>query len=180
MNKQKTNEGMKWWGYLICSVIIVAAIFMLLDMIKTFTSKSTSIGFATETKYFESAADIDVDVNQSSLQLNEESGFYEYKTTIKAVNNFDGTKNKYELLVNNNPCNINDCGAGYLKSEFVKRFYNIEGKVVLTGTLLINFNFYNNKTDVQIITKGNSEEVSYWKSFIANEGLNLNIVYAKF
>ena len=92
MNKQKTNEGMKWWGYLICLVIIAAAIFMLLDMIKTFTSKSTSIGFATETKYFESAADIDVDVNQSSLQLNEESGFYEYKTTIKAVNNFDGTK----------------------------------------------------------------------------------------
>ena len=82
--------------------------------------------------------------------------------------------------MNNNPCNINECGAGYLKSEFVKRFYNIEGEVVLTATLLINFNFYNNKTDVQILTKGNSEEVSYWKSFISHEGLNLNIVYAKF
>ena len=41
MNKQKTNEGMKWWGYLICLVIIVAAIFMLLDMIKTW--KITSL-----------------------------------------------------------------------------------------------------------------------------------------
>lgn len=178
--KQIKQEGMRWWGYAICIVIILVSIFMLLDMVKTFTSKSTSIGFATESKFFESAVDIEIDINQSSLQLNEQTGFYEYSTTIKAVNNYDGIKNKYELLVNNNPCNINDCGAGYLKSEFIKKFYNVDGEILVTGTLLINFNFYQNKTEIQILTKGNAEEVSYWKSFIANEGLNLNIVYAKF
>lgn len=174
MDKKK---GLTWVGYVICIVLIVAAIFALLDIIKTFTAESGTIGFTTENKYFKTATEIDVKLTQTSLQLNEQTGFYEYSTTLKPVENYDGTKNKYELLVNNNICESNESGAGYLKSSYRLKVYDINGEVDVDDVIYINFQFFKNKTDIQIYTKGNSEVVSFWKSYIANEGFALKIIY---
>lgn len=175
MNKSK---GMRWWGYVICLIIIVIAIYMATDLIKTFTAKSDSIGFSTEEKFFKTAVDIDKDFNNITLQKNTTTGYYDYFTTFKAVNGYDGTKNKYELLVNNTPCSVNTTGAGYLNSEFRLKFYNINGEVDEDTTLYINFQFFNNKTNIRLVCKNNNA-VSYWKSYIENNGLNLKIVYSK-
>lgn len=177
--KKKEQKGMSWWGYAICFVIILVAIFMALDLVKTFTAKSSTVGFATETKYFEKAVDINFEIEQSQLQYNDSTAQYEYSTTIKAVKGFDGQKHHYELLVNNMPCSVNETGAGYLKSEYRLKYYNINGGVDVDDTLYITFQFFTNKTEIKISTKGNANAVSFWKSYISNDGLNLNVVYAK-
>lgn len=177
MAKREERRGFNWLGYILCLAIILTAIFMGLDMIKTFTAESSSIGITTENKFFKTAVDIDFKMDQTCLQKNESTGFYDYTTTIKAVENFDASKNTYELLVNNNPCSKNECGAGYLKTEYKLKFYNINGNVDCEDTLFINIQFFKNKTQIQILTKGNANAVSFWKSYIENEGLTLNIIY---
>ncbi|HBP43619.1 MAG TPA: hypothetical protein DD621_02935 [Clostridiales bacterium] len=176
MNKAK---GMKWWGYAICLIIIVTAIYMTMDLIKVFTAKSGSIGFSTEDKYFASAVDIEKDFSTANLQKNEKTGFYDYQITIKAVNDYDGTKNSYELLINNNPCCYNETGAGYLKSSFRRKYYDIEGNVTIDDTLYITLQFFTNKTEVKFESRGGKEAVAYWSNYIDNNGLNLKIIYSK-
>ncbi len=174
---KKRFYGMNWFGYLISFILILLAMFAMFNMIKVFTATSTTTGSITETKFFEKVTDFEF--NGSKVQLMQNNNQFTYSTDLKAVNDFDGTTNSYELLINNQPCATNSVGAGEMESTFVLTFYNSNGTVAANPTLIIQIKFYTTRTNINLVTFSSANDVGYLQSYIANDGFNMQLVYSK-
>lgn len=115
---------------------------------------------------------------QSIAWYEAEDGTYYYEETYQATIEFDGTVDKYDLLLNNTPCDTVDSTAGKLHGTVYKRFRNIDGEVTDTVSFDITFSFYSSKIDLKITTTATADNIGLVREMINVHGWKLRIIEA--
>ena len=98
--------------------------------------------------------------------------FISYATSIE----FDGTKNQYELLLNNRPCEETYSAYGKLYGLTTICFDNVYGREREKIDLKITFTFYQSKIDLRISTNATTSNADMLQEYFKIEKFNLRII----
>ena len=145
---------MKWYSYIICIALIISAIFCGANLYKLVSSEG----------YVEGSYDV-----ESLLVINDYSyvsntiTFYEdedsndnlycFRTKTNNPSDFDGEKNQYEVLFNNQKLITAEIKPGAVYSTFDINFYDNEGNKQ-TATLNTYVKFYADYVSISLETHG--------------------------
>ena len=103
-------------------------------------------------------------------------GEYEYSEIYGTTTKFEGGINKYELLVNNTPCDTTTSANARLHGELIKRFKDIDGNVTDVITFKIDFTFESSRITVKITNNATIDNIQLVREFVAVNGFNLRII----
>jgi hypothetical protein len=99
-----------------------------------------------------------------------ESGLYKIQYTFGTSTDFNGTRNKYNLLVNNKPTANTLSVGGSLFGQYKQVFYDIRGNELSTVVLDITIHFYVNKITVEISADMTPSQNALMRMVIEKEG----------
>lgn len=142
---------MKWYHYLICICLILAGILSMLKLKDIFNIKSAEYGTAVtiETKNnYSEVAKFDLGVLSFTSDDNKNYAF----TMTYSAKEFDGTKNNYTILFNNEPTNNVVVKAGKISSELILKFYDLDNNLSAKAKVNILVEFYAELTKVTLTT----------------------------
>lgn len=101
---------------------------------------------------------------------------YVYSKEFDTVIDFDGTSNKFNLLINNTPCNTTISNAGQLYGIWHRTFDDLNGIRSCDFTLNIRFQFTVSKIILTVETKMTEKDFGYLVQFINVNGFKLRII----
>lgn len=167
----------------IISIFIACfACFCTFDLYKKINAESNVIN-----KY--AYEDIYKDFNVLSIPLGSDIAFfnkdgkYVFEETFnKNVfdqafdTGFNGTENKYNLIVNNNPCSITSSSYGSLYGYFELNYYDHNNNILASTPLDIFYTFYVDKLEVKIETNISEASYAYLQKYIERYGITLSLL----
>lgn len=105
-----------------------------------------------------------------------EDGTYSYTEKYNTSLKFDGSENKYILLLNNTPCNKTTSSKGKLHGELTRVFEDLDGNEINQLTFKIDFEFYSSEINIIIKVDADSETIGLAKEMVEVEGFKLRII----
>lgn len=170
---------MRWWGYLICFILIVAGVFCGLQLYKEITAES----------YVNGSIDISNRFSQESFRykstsvvfyhdLYDDTDTYYFNKELLKTENFDGEKNTYKVTLNDYVLFNTEVKAGSVYSTVTIDFYNTQGELVRSADMSLSVKFLSNKTQLTLATSGN-ENARFLEQYFSDNGLRLQIVEIK-
>lgn len=105
-----------------------------------------------------------------------EDGTYSYTEKYNTSLKFDGSENKYILLLNNTPCNKTTSSKGKLHGEMTRIFEDLDGNEINQLTFKIDFEFYSSEINIIIKVDADSETIGLAKEMVEVEGFKLRII----
>lgn len=105
-------------------------------------------------------------------------GGYEFRIDYPKAIEFDGTTNKYNLLVNNTPCRITESSGSQLRGSWIQSFYDLswDSQHICDITLTIRFIFSHTTITLLIETDITAKEYGYLRQYISVDGLRVRII----
>ena len=169
---------MKWYSYVICCVLIIAGFFCMSNMIQIWSQTSGVYGspYTIETKNDYTIIEGGKFDFGAIAFTTEDNVNYTSLTTFDAVKNFDGTKNNYALLFNDNLASNVQFFAGQVDCEYTMNVYNTKGELVSTPILNITLKVLENQTAITITMKNENNSYGYFTQYMNNNGVILKIV----
>ena len=167
---------MKWYMYIICFVIIVAGAFCGIRLYQLVTAESYINGSINIENKF--SMDSFTYANTSVVFYNDiydETNTYTFSVDLKKVDNFDGAKNKYEVIMNGYVLLDTQISAGTVFSTAYIDFYDTSGDIVCSAYMDISIHFLSNKTALTFTTTG-KENASFLEQYFADNGIRLKVV----
>lgn len=161
--------------YLAAFVIIVAAVFCGIRLYKEVKAESYVNGSIDISNRFTQES-----FNYSSTSvvfyhdLYDDTDTYSFETDLLKVDNFDGTKYTYQVVLNDYVllnCEIN---AGSVYATVNMDFYDTDGNIVASAEMKISVLFLSNKTTLTLATEG-YESASFLEQYFADNGIRLKI-----
>jgi hypothetical protein len=165
---------MKWYGYLICSIIIVLGLLGGIDLIRTYTANSVVVG-TIQYEDVEVVDFFDCDLNGVYFSRINNSNEYEFSDVYHFVE-FDGSDGGYRILVNGNPCAVNVLDVGFVYGEYSLTYYDISGAVAVQSNLRIKIMFLSGRTRVELNIANVDNSLSYFYNYILENGLKISVV----
>ena len=107
----------------------------------------------------------------------DEEGNYSYETTYATAIKFDGNENKYQLLVNNTPCQTTTANAK-LHATLQKEFIDVDGNLTDTINFTIDFTFSSSNITVRVENDATTENIGLVREYVNVNGFNLRIINA--
>lgn len=125
--------------------------------------------------------------NNNQLHVNEKT--FELKnTTLTQVNGdkysaksvsqdvFKVDSDKYlGVFVNGSPCTYSKIEEDYFVAYYSYNFYGRDNEILFNDTLKMYFAFYENSTQLEVITEGGSKAVAYWGYYFNNNNFNVTL-----
>lgn len=162
--------------YLLCFVIIVGGVFCGIRLYKEIKAES----------YINGSIDISNRFSQESFNysstsvvfyhdLYDDTQTYTFEKELLKVDDFDGKKKSYQVVLNEYVllnCEIN---AGSVFATVDMDFYNTEGKVVNSASMKISVKFLSGNTQLTLTTTG-KENASFLEQYFKDNGIRLQII----
>ena len=163
---------------LLVLVIIAAGVICSAELYRIKTAESITIGEITEHDPWEDFNIFNCDLSDAIFYKTATG--YEYQETVPQAVEFNGTKNKYNVLLNNTPCINETSTAGILNAQNIINYYSIYGQVIQQTTLNIEIRFYQSEIEITISNTNNDVEQSYFMEYLRFKGLHLQIIDAQY
>ena len=162
--------------YLLAFVIIVAAVFCGIRLYKEIKAES----------YINGSIDISNRFTQESFNysstsvvfyhdLYDETNTYTFEKDLLKVENFDGLKNRYQVVLNDYILLDTNITAGTVFSTLYIDFYDTSGDIIRSAYMDISIKFLSNKTALSFATVGN-ENASFLEQYFADNGIRLKVI----
>lgn len=162
--------------YIVAFVLIVVGVFCGIQLYKEIQSES----------YINGSIDISNRFSQESFNysstsvvfyhdLYDSTSTYTFEKDFLKVDDFDGTKNTYEIVLNDYVLLNADVNAGSVSATVNIDFYDTAGEVISTVHMKISVKFLSNKTQLTLTTVG-SESASFLEQYFADNGIRLQII----
>lgn len=114
------------------------------------------------------------DVKDFALQ--QEDGQYFYEITYATSMEFNGSENKYTLLLNNKPCDKTSSNYGKLNGTTTVHFDDVDGNTTDSIDLSITFTFYSVKIVLRVDTSATQANAGLLEEYFKINGFNLRII----
>jgi hypothetical protein len=120
----------------------------------------------------------DFDFHTISLDpvFDREGAHWVYRREFNTFIEFDGTANKYNMLVNNRPADITLSNAGIVFALYRINFFDLGGNFICEIPLEINLRFSQARTTVEVRTAVGSYEHGYLLQYVESNGLRLRLI----
>jgi len=166
---------MKWYVRLICVAIIVIGIFSFINLSDIWSRESKVVGTPTT---IESRNNYELVFKQDYgvVAFETEDDVYYINKSAFADCEFDGLKNEYRILVNDKLLTDVEVSAGQIKGVYLLNYYLTDGQIGSTAKLDITMSFYDDKTEVTISMKNESDSYAYLNRYMGKNGFILKVV----
>lgn len=165
--------------YLLAFVIIVAGVFCGIQLYKEVKAES----------YINGSIDISNRFSQESFNysstsvvfyhdLYDDTDTYSFEKDLLKVDDFDGKKNTYQVVLNDYVLLNTEISAGSVYATVNMDFYNTNGGIVDSTTLKISVLFLSNKTQLTLATTGN-KSASFLEQYFSDNGIRLQVIQIK-
>jgi len=164
---------MKWHTWLICFVLIFVGGFCTIDLYRKITAESYIRGSINIQNQFTMES-----FNYCSTSvifyhdIYDDTNFYTFEIDLKPVEDFNGQKNKYQVVLNNYILTDTQIAAGSVFSQLNMDFYDIEGSMLRSTKLDISIKFFSNKTTLTLVTDGHIN-AGYLEQYFNDNGIRL-------
>ena len=163
-------------GAILIVALIGSGVLSGLTAIKYYTTHSSTIGTLEEHDPYEDFNFYEYEITPFALQKNAKTGTYYYTTTYAKSIEFNGTENKYILMINNKPCDITMSDYGKLRGTTTIRFDDVDGQELYAIDIEILFIFYSNSITLQIDTSATDENASMLEAYFKINKCELRII----
>ena len=166
---------MKWWGYLICAICVIAGVICSVFLYQTVRAKSYVNGDIDISNKFVQESFCYV---SSSVVLAEDKdidGCFTFDKELLPVESFNGEKNDYKIQFNDYEFFDVDITAGTVKGNYSISFYDENNKLLCYAPFGLDVTFLSNKTLLKISTVG-EKEAQFLNQYFADNGLTLKII----
>lgn len=163
----------------ICSIaLVIGGVYCGVKVYKHKHQQSQNFGTITTKDLY---ADFNVfDCDLSNAVFYQENSGYKYEISINKSVPFDGTKNKYNVLVNNKPSNYENSNAGTLIAQNLINYYDIAGAQTHQTVLDLSFKFYQSSVDICLENQNDKQSQSKFLEYIKFNGLHIRIIDAQY
>ena len=162
--------------YLLAFVIIVVAVFCGIRLYKEIKAES----------YINGSIDISNRFTQESFNysstsavfyhdLYDDTDTYTFEKDLLKVENFDGKKKTYQVILNDYVLLNTEINAGSVFATVDMDFYDTNGNVINSAVMRISVKFLSNKTTLTLATAG-KENASFLEQYFADNGIRLRII----
>lgn len=162
--------------YLLCFVIIVCGVFCGIRLYKEIKAES----------YINGSIDISNRFSQESFNYSstsvvfyhdiyDDTQTYTFEKELLKVDDFDGVKKKYQVVLNDYVLLNSEINAGSVFATVNMDFYNTEGKVVNSASMKISVKFLSGNTQLTLATTG-KENASFLEQYFKDNGIRLQII----
>ncbi len=162
--------------YLLCFVIIVGGVFCGIRLYKEVKAES----------YINGSIDISNRFSQESFNysstsvvfyhdLYDDTQTYTFEKELLKVDDFDGNKKSYQVVLNDYVLLNSEINAGSVFATVDMDFYNTEGKVVNSASMKISVKFLSGNTQLTLATTG-KENASFLEQYFKDNGIRLQII----
>ncbi len=162
--------------YLLAFVIIVVAVFCGIRLYKEIKAESYINGSINISNRFTQES-----FNYSSTSavfyhdLYDDTDTYTFEKDLLKVENFDGKKKTYQVVLNDYVLLNTEINAGSVFSTVDMDFYDTNGNVINSAVMKISVKFLSNKTTLTLTTTG-KENASFLEQYFADNGIRLRII----
>lgn len=170
----------KIFYYVITFGLIIAIVPCCIYLHKDMTQESKYYGEIKTYNLYDDFNLYEYDVSDAVFYTNSDRSGYIYTTSYPVTSGFDGSKNQYNLLVNNQPCNNETLTAGILYGESTRSFLDAYGQVIQEVTLNIKFTFYAHSISLEIETITDAKGLSLLLEDIKFNDLKLRIIEGQY
>lgn len=167
---------MKWYGYLICGVLIIVGVLCSFGLTTLFNKQSAEYGQAVL---------INKQENYSEISKFDDTLLYDFSSNDKVnfstkasfdAEDFNGEGKDYILTVNGQPVNNIVLTNGKISGVFVQTFYDTEGQKVATAKVNMLVEYLKSETRVSLSIKNENESVAYLNAYIEINGFVIRVV----
>ena len=161
--------------YLLAFVIIVAAVFCGIRLYKEIKAES----------YINGSIDISNRFTQESFNYSSTSvvfyhdlydtDTYAFEKDLLKVENFDGKKKTYQVILNDYVLLNTEINAGSVFATVDMDFYDTNGNIINSAVMKLSVKFLSNKTTLTLATTG-KENASFLEQYFADNGIRLRII----
>ena len=162
--------------YLLSFVIIVVAVFCGIRLYKEIKAES----------YINGSIDISNRFTQESFNysstsavfyhdLYDDTDTYSFEKDLLKVENFDGAKKTYQVILNDYVLLNTEINAGSVFATVDMDFYDTSGNIINSAVMKISVKFLSNKTTLTLATTG-KENASFLEQYFADNGIRLRIM----
>lgn len=167
--------------FLLCLVplvVIGAGVYSGLRVYEHKQQHSETFGDITYHDVYEDFNVFDCDLSDA-IFYPKNSG-YEYNLTIDKSVKFNGSVNKYNVLLNNQPSDTEASTAGILTAQNVINLYNINGVQTDKITLGITIKFYQTSVEISISNNNTASQQSQFLTYQKFNGLHLRVIESQY
>ena len=166
---------MKWYVYIICFGLMIAGVFCGLRLHTLMTAESYINGSINIQNQFsmESFAYANTSV-EFYHDIYDATDTYAYGIDLLRVDDFNGAKNIYQIVLNGYVLLDTQIMAGSVFSVVYLDFYDTSGGIVCSSFIDISIKFLSNKTTLTISTIG-GENASFLTQYFRDNGIRLKI-----
>lgn len=162
--------------YLLAFVIIVVGVFCGIRLYKEIKAES----------YINGSIDISNRFTQESFNYSSTSAVfyhdiyddtdtYTFEKDLLKVENFDGKKKTYQVVLNDYVLLNTEINAGSVFATVNMDFYDTNGNVINSALMKVSVKFLSNKTTLTLATTG-KENASFLEQYFADNGIRLRII----
>ena len=162
--------------YLLAFVIIVVGVFCGIRLYKEIKAES----------YINGSIDISNRFTQESFNysstsavfyhdLYDDTDTYTFEKDLLKVENFDGKKKTYQVVLNDYVLLNTEINAGSVFATVNMDFYDTNGNVINSAVMKVSVKFLSNKTTLTLATTG-KENASFLEQYFADNGIRLRII----
>ena len=167
---------MKWYTYLICFILIVVGVFCGIELYREVKAES----------YINGSIDISNKFSQESFNysstsvvfyhdLYDDTDTYSFEKDLLKVDDFNGEKKEYKVILNDYVLVGSEINAGSIFSAVNMDFYDTNGNIVCNSTMKISIQFLSNKTQLALVTTG-QESASFLEQYFSDNGIRLRVI----
>lgn len=167
----KFKHTRKLMLYIIGSLVILSGIICGIQFYKEVTAKS----------YVNGSINIQNQYSMESFQYNSnsvvfyssETNIYTYSTDLLKVDDFNGEKKNYEVVVNDYvlPATVS---AGAVDTTLLLDFYSTSGELTCSSAMKINIKFLSDKTQLTFSVVG-EKQAQFLEQYFKDNGIRLRI-----
>lgn len=162
--------------YLLAFVIIVVGVFCGIRLYKEIKAES----------YINGSIDISNRFTQESFNysstsavfyhdLYDDTDTYTFEKDLLKVENFDGKKKTYQVVLNDYVLLNTEINAGSVFATVNMDFYDTSGHVINSALMKVSVKFLSNKTTLTLATTGKGN-ASFLEQYFADNGIRLRII----
>ena len=167
---------LKWYHYLISFAIIVASVFCCIELGDMFMRSSGTYGSPIT---IEETMDLSTvqryDLGTVLLEKENSGNIYCLTETYSPID-FDGTKNNYYIMFNQELLHSIDLHAGYISGIYTKSFYDTDNTLICIIDLLIEIEYTEKATTMQLSATNTNDCVSYFYTHTLLNGAVVQLV----
>lgn len=173
----------KFFSSIIMCIVCVLGSFATIDLYNESTQTNAILNDYNYESLYEDFSVLDVTLENVAFYEDKEAALFYHETTFNIEDDnfnkygsdfvFDGTKNKYNLIVNGKPCNYTVSEYGLLYGYYILNYYNVYGEIVCSTPLDIYYTFFEDKIVVRINACINDSQYSYLLNYLDRNDIHL-------